>query len=180
MRWSVIEQIEAMLAKGVTPLVPAQGSVGASGDLAPLAHMTAVMIGEGEAEFDGRTMPGAAALAAAGLRPIALGPKEGLALINGTQFSTAFALVGLHSQAEGDLRAFENRVLGWPVVREAHMLSGEIDYLLRCLAPDLATFQAFVLDDLTAAPNVASVKTYLTIRRAKLEPGVPVPTQRDA
>ena len=93
---------------------------------------------------------------------------------------TAFALVGLHSQAEGDLRAFENRVLGWPVVREAHMLSGEIDYLLRCLAPDLATFQAFVLDDLTAAPNVASVKTYLTIRRAKLEPGVPVPTQRDA
>ncbi len=94
-RWSLIELIEAMLARGVTPIVPAQGSVGASGDLAPLAHMTAVIIGEGEAEFEGRVLPGAAALAAAGLFPIPLGPKEGLAFINGTQFSTAFALAGL-------------------------------------------------------------------------------------
>ncbi len=94
-RWSLIELIEAMLARGVTPVVPAQGSVGASGDLAPLAHMTAVIIGEGEAEFEGRVLPGAAALAAAGLFPIPLGPKEGLAFINGTQFSTAFALAGL-------------------------------------------------------------------------------------
>jgi len=94
-RWAVPALIEAMLAKGVTPIVPAQGSVGASGDLAPLAHMTAVMIGEGEAEFDGRVMPGAAALDAAGLAPLALAAKEGLALINGTQFSTALALAGL-------------------------------------------------------------------------------------
>lgn len=86
----------------------------------------------------------------------------------------AFALVRLHSQAEADLRAFENRVLAWPMVREAHMLSGESDYILRCLAPDLTTFQDFVLRELTAAPNVASVKTHLTIRRAKREPGVPV------
>ncbi len=93
-RWQVIEQIQDMLAKGVTPIVPAQGSVGASGDLAPLAHMAAAMLGEGEAVLDGRTMPAADALKAAGLRPIVLGAKEGLALINGTQFSTAFALAG--------------------------------------------------------------------------------------
>jgi DNA-binding Lrp family transcriptional regulator len=87
---------------------------------------------------------------------------------------TAFAMVGLHSQAEPDLRAFENRVLGWPIVREAHMLSGESDYMLQCVAPDLRSFQEFILRQLTAAPNVASVKTYLTIRRAKREPGVPI------
>ncbi|WP_102223516.1 histidine ammonia-lyase [Acidimangrovimonas sediminis] len=96
-RWEVIELIEGMLAAGVTPVVPAQGSVGASGDLAPLAHMTAVMIGAGEAEIGGRVLPGAEALATAGLTPITLGPKEGLALINGTQFSTAWALAGLFS-----------------------------------------------------------------------------------
>jgi histidine ammonia-lyase len=94
-RWEVIQLLQDMLAQGVTPQIPAQGSVGASGDLAPLAHMTAVMIGEGLAEFGGQIMSGAAALANAGLTPIALGPKEGLALINGTQFSTAFALAGL-------------------------------------------------------------------------------------
>ena len=94
-RWAFVELLEAMLARGVTPVIPAQGSVGASGDLAPLSHMTAVLIGEGEAEYQGRVMPGAAALAAADLAPIQLGPKEGLAFINGTQFSTAFALAGL-------------------------------------------------------------------------------------
>jgi histidine ammonia-lyase len=94
-RWEVIALIESMLATGVTPVVPSQGSVGASGDLAPLAHMTAAMIGQGEATFRGARMPGAQALAAAGLAPITLGPKEGLGLINGTQFSTACALAGL-------------------------------------------------------------------------------------
>jgi len=93
-RWLVIEQIQDMLAKGVTPVVPAQGSVGASGDLAPLAHMAAAILGEGHAELDGRTLPAAEALSKAGLKPIVLGAKEGLALINGTQFSTAFALAG--------------------------------------------------------------------------------------
>jgi DNA-binding Lrp family transcriptional regulator len=88
---------------------------------------------------------------------------------------TAFALVGLHSQAEADLRAFENLVLGWPTVREAYMLAGESDYILKCLAADMTAFQEFILKDLTAAPNVASVKTQLAIRRAKLAPGVPVP-----
>lgn len=94
-RWEVIAQIEAMLECGVTPVVPAQGSVGASGDLAPLAHMAASMIGAGEAIFQGQRMDSAAALSAAGLAPLTLGPKEGLGLINGTQFSTALALVGL-------------------------------------------------------------------------------------
>ncbi|MCK4862554.1 MAG: aromatic amino acid lyase, partial [Rhodobacteraceae bacterium] len=93
-RWSLIELLEDMLANGVTPIIPAQGSVGASGDLAPLAHMTAVIIGEGEAEYQGVAMSGGEALAKAGLSPIQLGPKEGLAFINGTQFSTAFALAG--------------------------------------------------------------------------------------
>ena len=93
--WRTVALIEAMLARGVTPVVPDQGSVGASGDLAPLAHMAAAMIGAGEAWYDGARLPGADALKQAGLEPIVLGPKEGLALINGTQFSTACALVGL-------------------------------------------------------------------------------------
>lgn len=94
-RWDLVELLQQMLSRGVTPVVPAQGSVGASGDLAPLAHMTAVLIGEGEAEFAGDVLPGARALTRAGLEPVALGPKEGLAFINGTQFSTAYALAGL-------------------------------------------------------------------------------------
>lgn len=94
-RWDIVTLIEGMLAKGVVPVIPAQGSVGASGDLAPLAHMAAAMIGEGEAVFAGETLAGREALARAGLRPVVLGPKEGLALINGTQFSTAYALAGL-------------------------------------------------------------------------------------
>jgi len=96
-RLELVHLLEDMLARGVTPVIPAQGSVGASGDLAPLAHMAAVMMGEGEAEFEGKRMQGGKALAAAGLKPVELGPKEGLALINGTQFSTAFALAGLFS-----------------------------------------------------------------------------------
>jgi DNA-binding Lrp family transcriptional regulator len=87
---------------------------------------------------------------------------------------TAFAMVGLHSQSETDLRAFENRVLAWPLVREAYMLSGDSDYILSCVAPDLPAFQDFVTRELTAAPNVATVKTFLAIRRAKRQPGVPI------
>jgi len=87
--------LEAMLQKGLTPVVPAQGSVGASGDLAPLAHMAAAMIGVGEIEVDGVPLPAAEALAQARLAPLELGPKEGLALLNGTQFCTAYALAAL-------------------------------------------------------------------------------------
>ena len=84
-----------MLARGLTPVVPAQGSVGASGDLAPLAHMTAAMIGVGEIERHGERLPAADALRQSGLQPVTLGPKEGLALLNGTQFSTAYALAAI-------------------------------------------------------------------------------------
>ncbi len=94
-RQELITLIEEMLARGVTPQIPVQGSVGASGDLAPLAHMAAVMMGQAEAMFEHEILPGAEALRRAGLEPVELGAKEGLALINGTQFSTAFALAGL-------------------------------------------------------------------------------------
>lgn len=90
-RPATIALLEAMLAKGLTPAIPSQGSVGASGDLAPLAHLAAAMIGVGE--INGK--PASDALAEAGLSPLTLGPKEGLALLNGTQFSCAWALAGL-------------------------------------------------------------------------------------
>ena len=84
-----------------------------------------------------------------------------------------FAMVRLASQSERDLSAFEDLVRGWPLVRECHMLNGEIDFILKCVSPDLSTFQRFLTDNLTAAPNVASVKTSLVIRAGKDEPAVP-------
>jgi histidine ammonia-lyase len=92
---AAIERLMALVNADVLPVIPSQGSVGASGDLAPLAHLSLVLIGEGEAAKDGRRMPGAEALAAAGTTPVTLGPKEGLALLNGTQVSTALAIAGL-------------------------------------------------------------------------------------
>lgn len=103
-RPDVVALIESMLAHDVMPVIPEKGSVGASGDLAPLAHMAAVMIGEGEAIFAGDRLPGREALRRAGLTPVVLAAKEGLALINGTQVSTALALAGLF-RAERALRA---------------------------------------------------------------------------
>lgn len=90
-----LDLIVAMLDRGVTPVVPCQGSVGASGDLAPLAHMTLTLIGEGEALYRGERLASAVALERAGLRPISLGAKEGLALVNGTQVMTAIAALGV-------------------------------------------------------------------------------------
>ena len=84
-----------------------------------------------------------------------------------------FAMVRLTSQAEKDLQSFERQCQDWPLVRECHMLNGEIDFILKCVAPDLTSFQRFLTGDLTAAPNVASVKTSLVIRAAKDQPGVP-------
>jgi len=94
-RWQLIERLQELLQHDLIPVIPGQGSVGASGDLAPLAHLTAVMIGEGHARFRGQRMSAADALKAAGLEPLQLGPKEGLGMINGTQVSTALALAGL-------------------------------------------------------------------------------------
>ena len=96
---STVEALLALLNGNVLPVIPARGSVGASGDLAPLAHLSLVLIGEGQAMELGATVPGAVALKRLGLKPLALGPKEGLALLNGTQVSTALALAG-HFAAE--------------------------------------------------------------------------------
>ncbi|GIH17130.1 histidine ammonia-lyase [Rugosimonospora africana] len=91
----VVDTLIEMVNRGVLPVIPGQGSVGASGDLAPLAHLAAVLIGRGSAVFAGEVRPGAEALRMAGIEPLVLGPKEGLALVNGTQVSTALALAGL-------------------------------------------------------------------------------------
>ena len=92
---------------------------------------------------------------------------------------TVFAMVHLVSQAEADLAAFEEHVRNWPLVRECWMLSGEVDFILKCVAPDLNTFQGFVAE-LTAAPNVRNVKTALTLRRSKDEASVPLETDGKA
>ncbi len=122
-RLELVRLIEAMLDKGVIPVIPEKGSVGASGDLAPLAHMAAVMMGDGEAFFDGERMPARQALAKAGLTPVVLAAKEGLALINGTQTSTALALAGLfraHRAAQAAL------ITGAHVDRCRHGLVGAL------------------------------------------------------
>ncbi|SCX74461.1 histidine ammonia-lyase [Variovorax sp. EL159] len=95
-RSALVDALLALFNAGVTPSIPCKGSVGASGDLAPLAHMACVLIGEGEAMLaDGKKVSGAEAMRSIGLEPFVLGPKEGLALLNGTQVSTALALAGL-------------------------------------------------------------------------------------
>jgi len=88
---------------------------------------------------------------------------------------TVFVMVHLTSQAEPDLVAFDERIQGWPLVRECWMLSGDIDFVLKCVAPDLSTFQAF-LTELTATPNVRSIRTALALRNCKDEPSVPLDT----
>lgn len=131
-RWPLVVLLEEMLARGVTPVIPAQGSVGASGDLAPLAHMTAVIIGEGEAHYKGEVLAGAEALRRAGLAAMALGPKEGLAFINGTQFSTACALAGLFDAWDAAVSALITSALSTdaimgstaPLHPEIHALRG--------------------------------------------------------
>jgi histidine ammonia-lyase len=126
-RPQVIEALIALVNAGVTPAIPEKGSVGASGDLAPLAHMSVVLLGEGEVLVEGVRRPALEGLRAAGLKPLTLAPKEGLALLNGTQASTAFALLGLFSAedmfagamiagsltleaAQGSRRPFDDRI----------------------------------------------------------------------
>ncbi|HEY5609118.1 MAG TPA: Lrp/AsnC family transcriptional regulator [Alphaproteobacteria bacterium] len=87
---------------------------------------------------------------------------------------TVYAQVGLHSQAEADLQAFEKRVTAWPEVRECHMLAGETDFLLKIVATDWDAYQRFLTTKLTPAPNVSVVKSALAIRTAKRAPGVPI------
>lgn len=131
-RLELVRLIEAMLEKNVLPVIPEKGSVGASGDLAPLAHFAAVMMGEGEAFFNGERLPGAEALSRAGLSPVVLAAKEGLALINGTQASTALALAGLfraHRAAQaavitGALSTDAAMGSSAPFVEDIHTLRG--------------------------------------------------------
>ena len=121
-RWCVIEQLQAFLQHDLIPIVPGQGSVGASGDLAPLAHVTAAMIGEGQVHLKAAKMSAAEALQACGLKALVLGPKEGLGMINGTQVSTALALAGLFD--------------GWSLAQTA-LISGALstDALMNSTAP---------------------------------------------
>ncbi len=88
---------------------------------------------------------------------------------------TVFAQVGLSSQAEADLKAFEELVADWPEVREAHMLAGETDFLLKIVAADWDSYQRFLTSKLTSAPNVSHVKSAMTLRVSKQQPGVPIP-----
>ena len=88
----------------------------------------------------------------------------------------AYAMVGLTSQAEANLVAFEKRAANWPLVRECHMLAGEADFLLKIVAADWDALQAFLTQELTVAPTVSSVNTMLAIRTSKHEPGIPVPS----
>ncbi|MFT8675599.1 MAG: histidine ammonia-lyase [Acetobacter sp.] len=133
-RPQIVQLLLDMLDRGVIPVIPEKGSVGASGDLAPLAHMSAVLIGEGEAFFKGERLPGADALRAAGLEPVVLGPKEGLALLNGTQTSTALALVALFDAEQlfqaalvtGSLTLDAARGTDAPFDPRLHTLRGQI------------------------------------------------------
>lgn len=87
---------------------------------------------------------------------------------------TAFAFVGLATQGETELQAFQKAVASWDIVRECHMLSGEVDFILKCVAVDMSAFQSFIVEDLTAAPNVESVRTSLAIGKVKNQPDVPL------
>ncbi len=128
-RWDVIKRLESFLELDLVPVLPSQGSVGASGDLAPLAHLAAALIGEGYIDFEGERMPAADALRRARLQPLELGPKEGLGMINGTQVSTALALAGLFD--------------GWSLAQTA-LISGALatDALMDSTAPFRAEIHA--------------------------------------
>ena len=136
-RWETVTLIEDLLATGITPIVPVQGSVGASGDLAPLAHMTAALLGEGDVLYGDARMPARVALDQAGLTPVVLGPKEGLGLINGTQFSTACALAALFSAWRNASASIVTASLSTdaimgstaPLVDEIHTLRGHAGQL---------------------------------------------------
>ena len=91
---------------------------------------------------------------------------------------TVFASVSLKSQADADLRAFQDLLQSWPMVRECHMLTGETDFLLKVVAHDWDSYEKFLTSQLTAAPNVATVKSALTIRTTKMQPGVPIDAKR--
>lgn len=144
-RVELVEAILSLLAHDVVPVVPSQGSLGASGDLVPLAHAALVLIGEGEARVDGRVVPGREALAVAHLAPLTLQPKEGLALINGTQLMSALLALAVHD--------------GWNLVRTAEVTAAmSIEALLGSVKP----FDARLHD---ARPHAGQRETAANLRR---------------
>jgi histidine ammonia-lyase len=148
-RVETVRMLLDLLRHEIVPVVPAQGSVGASGDLAPLAHMTLAMLGEGEVFAGGTRRPAAEALAQAGLAPLALGPKEGLALLNGTQFSTAYALAALIT---GALATDAARGSDGPFDPRIHALRGhpgqrDVGATLRALLAGSAIRQSHIEGD---------------------------------
>ncbi|HET8726165.1 MAG TPA: aromatic amino acid lyase, partial [Alphaproteobacteria bacterium] len=120
-RFQVIEALLALIERGVLPCIPSKGSVGASGDLAPLAHMSAALLGVGEVRVRGRRWPAADGLRQAGLEPLALAPKEGLALLNGTQASTALALMGLFAAEDAFAAAVVSGALSVEAARASRV-----------------------------------------------------------
>lgn len=102
-----------------------------------------------------------------GYRALLNAPALGLDVV-------AFCLIGLHHQSDAELKSFADRTRGWPIVRQAWMVSGDSDFLLHCVASDLGTFQTFVIEDLTSTPNVDTVRTALTIRQVKDEGAVAI------
>ncbi len=159
-RWEVIECLHRLLLLDLIPRIPGQGSVGASGDLAPLAHLTAAMLGEGHVYYQDECMPAADALKAAGLEPLRLGPKEGLGMINGTQVSTALALAGLFDAWSLALTALVSGALTTdalmgstrpfrPEIHDLRGLAGQIDAAssLRCLLDGSAIRESHRDDD---------------------------------
>jgi len=148
-RPAVLETLLAALNAGVLPIIPSKGSVGACGDLAPLAHLTAVLIGEGEAVYRGRRMPGGQALRAAGIEPVVLQAKEGLALINGTQMMTAVAVLS-HLEAESISKAADVAAAqAMEALRGTRTPYLEITHLVRPHPGQMATARNLVrlLDD---------------------------------
>jgi histidine ammonia-lyase len=156
-RWTTLDALAHCLTRGLTPVVPSQGSVGASGDLAPLAHMSAALIGVGECLVNGARMPAAKALAEVGLTPLTLGPKEGLALLNGTQASTALALAGLF-EAE---RVFQAALVTGALTTDAAKGSdGPFDPRIQALRGQPGQIEA--------AAALAALMTGSAIRRSHL------------
>jgi histidine ammonia-lyase len=153
-----IELLLEMLDRGVLPVIPQHGSVGASGDLAPLAHAALVLIGEGEAFVDGARMPGGEALRKKGLSPIELGPKEGVALINGTQVMTAIGCLALH---DAEVLASSADIIGAMSAEALRATDAAWDEALHATRPHpgqqavAANLRALM----TGSPNVASHRT---------------------
>jgi histidine ammonia-lyase len=157
-RVEVVELLLGMLDSGVHPVIPKHGSVGASGDLAPLAHAALVLMGEGEAFLGDKRMPGADALKRAGLKPIELGPKEGVALINGTQVMTAIGCLALH---DAEILATTADVVGALTAEALRATDAAWDEALHATRPHpgQSTVAANLRALMTGSPNVESHKT---------------------